>query len=287
MENKKKEPLRIDYKTASLYDWQKFFATLYDKQNSTRTPENLWLNAIQDMSKVAEGLRKQEYNETLKNLCYVFCWSAVFAIDSIGSMDEIVWSKFPGVCLYCSTKDTEIFSPCQCNPSVEKKKNKKPDKDLRQYFVGQKEKMPKNLDQWVEMFINVFGGKQVQSNTDITALHLFEEMGEVPETLQELNEFNKIRFRIENEENRKQLSEHFENAVKYEIADVFSWICSVSVQLLKIINEEKKTPSTFGEELSKQFPNKCWRCGKNPCQCTIEIKLNRILKEYGASEVIS
>ncbi|MEQ9714801.1 MAG: MazG nucleotide pyrophosphohydrolase domain-containing protein [Candidatus Asgardarchaeum sp.] len=86
-----------------------------------------------------------------------------------------------------------------------------------------------------EMMYNIYFKRDRQRGIEKTFMWLVEEIGELA----------------------KAILKGDRESQKEEIADVFAWLLSLA-NLLNI-NLEKV--------LIEKYPNKCPRCGKNPCSC--------------------
>ncbi|MBI4296357.1 MAG: hypothetical protein HY667_04490 [Chloroflexi bacterium] len=115
------------FKENSIDDWVKFFCVMYEKANRDRLPAILWLEAIDEATKLAEEARKNRPSQILRRAVTLFGWLCGFVgkytvqppphdTDPIGdllkrrcdgdgceeSLGGWVWMKFPGRCPVCA-----------------------------------------------------------------------------------------------------------------------------------------------------------------------------------------
>ncbi len=93
-----------------------------------------------------------------------------------------------------------------------------------------------NIKEFQGLMRDLYYHKDKKRGIDKTFIWLVEEVGELAS---ELN----------TDCNKKNISD--------EMADIFAWMCSLA-NLLHIDLEKS---------LFKKYPNKCPKCGENPCEC--------------------
>ncbi|MEM3713059.1 MAG: MazG nucleotide pyrophosphohydrolase domain-containing protein [Thermoproteota archaeon] len=232
-----------EYKSWSLDRWVKFFDEIYGERNRGMMNEEIWLHVVEEVAELTEDLRKTHikprYNKkgelegVLVNFADIFAWLCAF-VTRHGSLEEIVWHKFPNICPYCfADKD------CLCIARMSYMDKEEREKYLETHRKN-KNNFPQKLDDWKKMFDRIYGNiNRVQSIEQI-GFHMTEEVGEVA---------REIRLRRKEE-------------LKEEIADVFAWLIAIILKCEAITNEE----FNLADLLWQRFPNKCHRCGSKPCK---------------------
>ena len=120
-----------DYSDFSIDDWVKFYHEIYKGANEKRQPALLWLEAVDEATKLTEEARKEQPDIIVKEVVKLFSWVCSFIgkytlsppendKDPIGrllcdkdgddhsNVDESwgkwVWKKYPGLCPVCGQK---------------------------------------------------------------------------------------------------------------------------------------------------------------------------------------
>ena len=96
-----------------------------------------------------------------------------------------------------------------------------------------------NIREFQQLMADLYFHNDQKRGIHRTALWLMEEMGELSAELKhdQLN-LNK-------------------DAIKEEMADIYAWVASLA-NLLEI---------DLNDAVSKKYPDKCLKCGENPCVC--------------------
>jgi hypothetical protein len=90
-----------------LDDWVGEFDEIYGGVNKDRSPEIIWMHAVEHASELHEDLRLGKYDNALSHIADLFCWLCGFVSSSNiiygtnQSLLDIVISKFPRHCFYC------------------------------------------------------------------------------------------------------------------------------------------------------------------------------------------
>lgn len=204
----------------------------------------MWSRVVEDASKVAEGIRKDQPTEALVHLAHVFQWTLNFVtrlqkedqtqiglnsysfsvgIDKVGNeipykfktIEDVLWYKYPGICTHC------VGSECGCPGSFVQKEYEaeKRINDCRRKKRGR----PRTLSEWDETLGAIF--KRVHRTQSVADMgfHFLEEVGEVSRAIRRLLTADKLR-----EGNiRDQVIQRQINLIE-EIADVLSWSFSLT-----------------------------------------------------------
>jgi NTP pyrophosphatase (non-canonical NTP hydrolase) len=281
----------------SLEFWVKSFAEIYGHQHSKREVIEIWLAVVQYGSKIAEDIRKAEYGAVHQHLAHAFAWfcSVVgrckyckevthpyYRIEE--NMSDIIGFKYPNKCGHCAS------NPCDCSRqrmALEKIQDKQVQEDkLNRARALFKRAYPYwTLQNWVDMFAEIYSNSIYSTPIDAIAFHLMEEIGEVARALRGITEYEgALDIRLDLQQINDLESK--KNSFKFELADVFSWLVAVYLKLRLIemgigIKPEQEFRG-FSEDIWSQYglpeENKvfCARCKKNPCECVYLFRANRL-----------
>lgn len=215
-------------KPNTLSEWQAMFKSIYGDVNSNLTLAEIWLHLTEEAGEVARDMRKEDFEALSHDLPDVFAWLCSFANCAGISLDDAVWSKYPGICPYCiKARDcvciSEAFQGFE-STRLERYRRANP--------------RPASFDQWTEMFKRIYGNvNQVLWRASI-GFHLMEEIGEVAKFL--------------------RADDH--EAYGIEVADVFAWLLAIPMKM-------KKELGGLDEITWDIYPGVCKRCRQMPCRC--------------------
>jgi NTP pyrophosphatase (non-canonical NTP hydrolase) len=287
----------------TLEEWSNKIWDLYKVQNEKRKIPDLWLAVVQYVSKIGEGIRKNEYHEVDKGVAHTFCWICVFIKKCNEepelspfvlkkTFSEILSLKFPGVCGRCANK------PCICGLDrilIEADSDKRPTSNLsihRETFDCSNF----SLLNWTLMFSTIFGNSIYSSSLEGICFHLMEEVGEVAKVIRDLIELEELPDEEIKKQEILQQRANLQLKLMEEIADTFSWLCAISIKmgfLIYGIKRESNAIDSINELASKlnfvkryflkcliqeyENPNKCGeiycpKCKLNPCGCSFYLK---------------
>ncbi|MBU1111152.1 MAG: MazG nucleotide pyrophosphohydrolase domain-containing protein [Nanoarchaeota archaeon] len=229
-----------NYKQRSLSDWTNVFNNLYGSGNQFSSAGEMWGNVVSAGSRLAKDLRLERVNArkdensklvgTLVNVPDIFAWMSAFS-QRFGSLEEMTWYRFPGVCRYCLTEEN-----CSCITDKMYMKEQIPDREVRlQELRRERKNYPATLDAWQEMFDRIYGNANRIQTLQQIGLHLIEEIGEVQEEINRRDESKIIR----------------------ELPDVFAWINGVLIKTSEVIGEDVKLSDIT------------WDRYKDGCPCNI------------------
>ena len=279
--------------TSSLDDWVTEFYEIYKSKDRKRSVSDMWLHLVENASKVAEALRRNEYGMASSELAHVFAWLCSFVakcqdtdleankIDKIYLLDEpfsdIVYKVFENLwCKVCRV------SPCHCSvervryETVERSKIKLGERLASSIPSGERHKIPPTLDKWVEMFKNIYENSDYGYPIDYICFHFLEEVGEVCRVILGLSRFV---GKTEDELTKPDSEElkKLKNNLKEELVDVFAWIASLvmklqflrkvitgkegQIKLSGIVWKEYKSPKENFLHCPKPY------CENRPCIC--------------------
>ncbi len=215
----------------SLVQWQEMFRDIYGERNLPLDPGAIWLHLVEEAGEVAKDFRKEYYRDLARDLPDVFAWLCAFANQYGLDLQEVVWEGYPRVCPYCQKA---VNCLCIGQKKVEK------DQAALDNHRRQRASIPGSLDDWVDMFRDIYGGVNAIQGRAAVGFHLMEEIGEVAN---EILKPNVARCRE-------------------EVADVFAWMVGVHI---KAQSDQGDDPRSFSETVWKVFPGTCKVCHARPC----------------------
>lgn len=214
----------------SLQEWQSMFRAIY-KEHDDRLYEtsSLLLRVVEEMSEMAEALRKDDLPELIKNIPEVFCWLMALYDRLNINIEEALWRKYPGICPYC-------FREEKCLCITEDSKPKYNFQDSRyNCFRRDRKRMPKSLREWQSMFKRIYGNINRLESKKRLWFHFMEEIGEISKALRHGNK----------------------EELEAECADALAWLLPFCTKLELDIDEL----------VWKRFPWECDVCHKQKCEC--------------------
>jgi len=272
------------YLTASLDEWQAAFYSLYGHIDDKRSFDSIWRHVMVNASKFSSDIRKNNFGLAFTHLAHILCWTLSFAerCRKSGELDgtdlfttdlklsDCVWEKYPAHCPYCETK------PCSCaSPGMVEKEGA-----ALHIKTGNPKEKPATLDAWGIMFDEIYGNAHAVIPLEALAFHLVEETGEVTSQIIRITE---VVNGATTEEKKKELQR--------EIADVFSWVCSIVSKINRTyfypaarhFEKEQNVPegsipvATLSKILWDEYGSLgellCSTCRTNPCSCDRKLKL--------------
>lgn len=243
----------MSYENWSLDDWVNMFKTIYGKQNKGVSDEILLLHLVEEVSELAEDLRKEhikprknkkgELEGVLINVPDSFAWLTTLLFKRGTSLQEIVWHKFPNVCPYCFYEKN-----CICISQMVYMAQEEREKTLDTTYRKNREKMPKTLYEWEKMFNRIYGNVNRIQSTPQIGFHLMEEVGEIS----------------------KELRVKDEAKMNDEIADAFAWLIGMILKVRYVLDDPD---IRFDKLLWDRYPGMCQRCKASKCECSSKVKL--------------
>jgi NTP pyrophosphatase (non-canonical NTP hydrolase) len=246
------QQLRLD-------DLYKLIAHIYSEQNAHRPASATFSHFVEvcGMLSVHDRQKKREDVTVEDALCKAFGWYfPLLAKFKVSSVEELVYRKYPNVCPYCRLKPHNDIK-CKNVRGVQKTL----DHDaLRKLGVQNQSYRPKGIDQWQEMFQEIYP-RSIDDRSARSTLGLFEELGELAEAV-----------RV------------FERYPKYfagEAADVFSYLMGIANEHALRLQRDFDKDFSLEAELIKRYPGLCTQCGYSICVCPLvpESTVGRMAKE--------
>ena len=244
--------------TSGLDGWVTEFYEIYKNKDRKRSVSDMWLHLVENASKVAEALRRNDLGMASSELAHVFAWLCSFVakcqdkdleannIDKIYLLDEpfsdTVYKLFQNLwCKVCRA------SPCRCALDRVRYETKIRSKiQIGKRLASsippdERHKIPPTLDKWIEMFEDIYENSDYGYPIDYICFHFLEEVGEVCRAILALSRFAE---KTEDELTGPELNEleGLKNNYKEELVDVFAWVASLVMKLqflYKVITGEE------------------------------------------------
>ncbi|MCR4285749.1 MAG: hypothetical protein NUW00_02515 [Candidatus Kaiserbacteria bacterium] len=113
-----------------------------------------------------KGIRKGDLKKIKLNLMIALSWLLAISNRFHIEVDDVVWKRFPGACLYCGEKT------CECKRTKLTK---------RKTIRGDLLRKPKTLNEWQLLFNKIYPASG--RTLDEAGVHFAEEVGEVSESV--------------------------------------------------------------------------------------------------------
>ncbi|QOY88382.1 5'-methylthioadenosine/S-adenosylhomocysteine nucleosidase family protein [Paludibaculum fermentans] len=195
-----------------------------------------------------------------KSLAWFFPLLARFRVTSV---ESLIFRKFPYACPYCRQcphkdkicKTTQGTTRTVDHAAVLAK------------HAENSHRRPRGLNQWQQMFHDIYERDTVTVNSGRSTLGLLEELGELAEAV-----------RV------------FEKHPKYfagEAADVFSYLMGFANEHRVRLELDGQPPFDFEEAFLLRYPGLCMQCGHSICICPSipESTVGRMAKELDLAPV--
>ena len=275
--------------SVSLDDWQQSFYDLYGHIDNDLPLYDIMLQMVADSTRIAEAMRRDSYNVALPYIPRVFSWLCSMRskvarnekyrdIGGDKTLADIIWHKYPRVCAFCA------MPKCIC-PALHVDVMTRDERDVHMKEVegsleaARRQERPSKLNDWVEMFEDVYGTVNASRSSAVKTFHFLEEIGEVEVELRKADRLN---------EDLAPRGKTPKIEWEDEVADVFSWLTAVylhlrgAVQDLERLVKALETPSegdarlrpmlSFSHWIWHEFGNekgglRCHRCKQDKCKC--------------------
>lgn len=267
-------------------DWINEFAKLYAQSDRGRSPEEFWIATMAHCSGIGEAIRRVNYHGLMKAAAHAFCWMCCYVhycstkeedllFFCQHSLCDIVFFKFPDVCGHCRE------NPCKCDPfKMDRKKDKASNyKELLQKWREKRKPEGYKIDEWLNIFKDIFGGRNHLQTLESIGFHFLEEVGEEAKAVRQLIQLRGIIEQSDSMHNNtlknistiEGLVEEYSNCplddqgkpiinmastnlkdiktriIKakmdfiIELADTFSWFCAILIKISRIIENMNVT----------------------------------------------
>jgi NTP pyrophosphatase (non-canonical NTP hydrolase) len=283
-----------------LDNWVAEFNEIYKAANERRTLEGVWLHAVEHVGELHEDLRIGEYENVFRHTADMFCWLCAFvtkAHNELGtksSLLDIVLTKYPRICFYCSSHH------CMCSATIgrgiedkqkkaEFEKPRERNAEIHRKALRDEGTEPKSLQEVVEMFRDIYDHINFRTPLEVIMAHLQEEVGEVATCLNSYWD----RPPSTGEDKRK-----YNQELEFEIADIVTWTVALVLKLDYLLaagkiylleaeqipggaeailncREKRSLGATLADILWRRFKMPdgdmlwCPRCEARPCRCKL------------------
>lgn len=185
-----------NFQTLTIQGWVNKFAELYKNVDFNRRTEDLWMATIAHCSEMGEGIRRVNYPDIMEYAAHTFSWMCSFInrlnktndllFNCTNSFCDIVFLKFPEICGHCKK------NPCQCDASkIDMQKDKAADyEELLERWKRRGDS--RQLNQWIPMFKDIYGGRIHITNLESIGFHFLEEAGEETLAIRSLVQLEKV-----------------------------------------------------------------------------------------------
>jgi diguanylate cyclase (GGDEF)-like protein len=235
----------------SLNDWNQMFYDIYYPKNFARGPYPLLIHVFEVFGGLGTSFAKAPVNVSAirEYVPKCFAWYCGLARQmQILDLQNMLWSKYPGVCAYCRQK------VCNCQL-------KHDDLDIAALFKTSSEtrsQMPKTLNEWLRMFNNIYGPRNCQMQPAQLLTKVLEELGELCEAV--------------------RIAPYQPMNLMNEMADVLSWFFGIVNYLNSTLF--KTNQIDLGQSCWQTYLNRCSTCKRKPCACS-ESYVSRRVSEPG------
>ena len=236
-----------NFESRSLDEWQLAFYDLYGDIDRDLPLYDIMLQIVADSTRIAEAMRRGSYDAALPYIPHVFSWLCSMTskvarnqpeyrnLGGDKKLSDLIWHKFPGVCAFCAEPK------CKC-PSIHVDAMSREERDLHmkdvagQLDAARLRKRPSGLNDWVEMFENIYGTVNASRSSAEKTFHFLEEIGEVEVELRKAD-----RQQEDLRTGGKTAKIEWED----EVADVFSWLTAVYLHLRGVVYDLERLVNAF------------------------------------------
>lgn len=246
--------------TLRLDDLYKMTSHIFSEQNAQRSPATTYAHFVEvcGMLTIHNRSKKKEGIKIEDALCKALAWYfPLLARFKVSSAEDLIFRKFPYACPYCRLKPHKD-SPCKTIRGTEKTVNHTA---LKKVYGENKALLPSTLDEWQEMFQEIYPRNAGDWTLARSTQGLFEELGELGEAV--------------------RVFDRYPNYFAGEAADVFSYLMGVANEHKLRLEQEEERTFSFEAEFIKRYPGLCVQCGYEICVCphVPEATIGRMAKE--------
>jgi NTP pyrophosphatase (non-canonical NTP hydrolase) len=246
-------PLRLD-------DLYKMIAHTYGEQNAQRPPSATFAHFVEvcGMLTIHSRDKKREGFTFVDALCKALGWYfPLMAKFKVASVEDLIFRKFPYVCPYCRLKPHRDMV-CKTTRGTTSTVDHKA---LRNAYITNLSAKPTTINEWQQMFGQIYPRSMDDARSGRSTLGLFEELGELAEAVRVFDRYPK----------------YFAG----EAADVFSYLMGLANEHELLLQRENDSVLSLEDELIKRYPGLCVQCGHVVCICPFvpEATVGRMAKE--------
>jgi hypothetical protein len=226
---------------------------IYDKRNRDRSRGDVFMHMVERVGALAHSATRQHApNDDARALASALAWFfALCAKLGVRSVEQMVWSKYPGICPYCLQCPHNAVA---CRHA--RLKGQGVDWEaVHRHAVAHMDDMPETVEGWVQMFAEIYPPTDTEDSLRLLG-RFVEELGELAEAI-----------RVFDDE-----PTYFLN----EAADVVARL--LKLQVARDFSSGE-LPRQYGERLFSSFFGLygagCPVCRNRPCDCEILPEYNQ------------
>jgi NTP pyrophosphatase (non-canonical NTP hydrolase) len=307
----------------SVDDYVRTVTDVWKEIHPRRTVVDYTLHVLDHASKLGEAIRRDDADlilrETAETTNWLFGLVAKLNDDKTGwqkgfnistKFSRMIWDKYPNLCPHCfhriyvlnkgkkAAEDIVADIKGKCKyclsdyPRVEERSTEQKSElnqlyegELRRYAQKTLKKIPGSLQEMEAMFHSIYGSNTALATLESIGFHILEEAGEMGRAVIDIYTDKSSNGLLENEQQN----------LCNEIAEVFSWLCSLTLkvragaktfdkyrnklvsyalpgegveELAKDVELEKILWITYRNRENKQY--ECRYCRKSICTCKLK-----------------
>jgi diguanylate cyclase (GGDEF)-like protein len=236
-------------KEMSLRRWAEMFRDIYfPSQNYGRSAQEIFIHLVKVFGGGSHYLfRVHDPAESRKYIAKIFAWYCALASRLGFDIEELVWSKYPGICPRC------LKNVCKCSEDRPEPINQE---NLSLFALENATTRPQTLRDWQTMFANIYrgpsGGVVVPASRDRLSkvfARMAEELGEVASAMLQ----------------DPAIDPNADFVLRNEMADFGAWIFALANNLHLL--DETAHGVTLADVAWDSYPGKCHRCQEPRCVC--------------------
>jgi NTP pyrophosphatase (non-canonical NTP hydrolase) len=231
-------------KQVKLDDLYRMTAYIYSEQNAIRPVAATFSHFVEvcGMLTIHDRRKKKEGLSFVDALCKALGWYfPLMAKLRVRSVEDLIFRKYPRVCPYCR-KAPHVDRECKTVRGTASTVNHEA---LRRAFEANSSKRPVTLDDWQQMFQDIY--PRSADDKARSTLGLFEELGELAEAV--------------------RVFERYPRYFAGEAADAFSYLMGLANEHSLRVAQDSGEVFSLHEEYLKRYPGLCIGCGHRVCVC--------------------
>lgn len=229
----------------SLDDLYLMTARMYQNRNEERSVAAT-ANHFVEMCAALTGPARTKHRDELDvadALCKALGWFfPLMAKLRVRSLEELIFLKYPSVCPYCR-QSPHKEAICKTVRGTESTVDHSALGEAQRQHAGRR---PVTLEEWRQMFDNIYPRSLPDVTNGRSALGLFEELGELLEAVRVFDRYPKY--------------------LAGEAADVFSYLMGFASE--HVLHEASRGREfDLEHEFLRRYPGMCRQCGFHICVC--------------------
>lgn len=252
-----------------------------------RTAVDYLLHVLDHASKLGEAVRRDDAHRILRETAETASWLFAFvakledkkkgweqALNIKVSLSMMIWGKYPNLCPHCFERAyilckgnksgeniaADIAGKCKyCLPDYPKVERRAEEgsaeynalrararKELKAFAGRTAVKRPKTLKKFEEMFRHIYESNVALSTIESIGFHVLEEAGEIGRAVIDAYTSKEGEPQERPEEKRQALCD--------EVAEVFAWLCSLTLKVQMGAATFDRYRSDSQPEISPRLP---------------------------------